>query len=80
MTTTLTAPFKNDIVGSFLRPQKLKEAREQFKQGELDQAGLTAVEDACITDLIEKEKAVGLHAVTDGEFRRSWWHLDFLWG
>ena len=80
MTTTLTAPFKNDIVGSFLRPQKLKEARKQFKQGELDQAGLTAVEDACITDLIEKEKAVGLHAVTDGEFRRSWWHLDFLWG
>lgn len=77
---TKNAPFKNDIVGSFLRPQALKDARAQFVAGELDQAALTQVENQWISDLIDKQRAVGLHAVTDGEFRRSWWHLDFLWG
>ena len=77
---TKPAPFKNDIVGSFLRPAELKAARAKFVAGELDQAALTAVENHWIADLIEKERAAGLHAVTDGEFRRSWWHLDFLWG
>ena len=80
MTENLRAPYRYDIVGSFLRPARLKAARADFKAGKLDQAALTKVEDECITDLIEKEKAVGFHAVTDGEFRRSWWHLDFLWG
>ena len=69
-----------DIVGSFLRPAALKQAREQFAQGELDQAGLTKVEDAAIKDLVAKEAAVGLKVVTDGEFRRSYWHLDTFWG
>lgn len=73
-------PFRNDIVGSFLRPAKLKAARHQFKNGAIGKEKLTQVENECIKDLIAKEKAVGLHAVTDGEFRRSWWHLDFLWG
>lgn len=78
--STFKAPFRYDIVGSFLRPQGLKEARAKFAKGELSREELTKVEDQFITDLIQKEKAVGLHAVTDGEFRRSWWHLDFLWG
>lgn len=74
-----TPPFRYDIVGSFLRPQALKEARKKFAEGEITAAELRAAEDREITALVEKEKAVGLHAVTDGEFRRSWWHLDFLW-
>ena len=69
-----------DIVGSFLRPAALKQAREQFARGELDQAGLTKVEDAAIKDLVAKEAAAGLKVVTDGEFRRSYWHLDTFWG
>lgn len=76
----MTAPFKNDIVGSFLRPQELKAARQKYFAGELDRDALTAVEDRLITDLVQKEVDNGLQAVTDGEFRRSWWHLDFLWG
>lgn len=80
MTTQLRAPYRYDIVGSFLRPAALKDARAKYKAGEIGHTALQQVEDQCITDLIKKEKAVGLHAVTDGEFRRSWWHLDFLWG
>lgn len=72
------APFRFDIVGSFLRPDYLKEARAQFAAGNITQEELTATEDKAIIELIEKEKAVGLNAVTDGEFRRSMWHLDFL--
>lgn len=78
--TKLSAPYRYDIVGSFLRPQELKDARAKFKAGELSKEELTKVEDKWISDLVAKEKAVGLKAVTDGEFRRSWWHLDFLWG
>lgn len=72
-------PNKYDVVGSFLRPAKLKEAREAFAAGTLDAAALKAVEDECITDLIAKEKATGLRFITDGEFRRATWHLDFMW-
>lgn len=73
-------PFRWDVVGSFLRPQELKKAREQYKQGEITQAALTKVEDQAIIKLIKKEKELGLNAVTDGEFRRRWWHLDFIAG
>lgn len=69
-----------DIVGSFLRPQALKEARAKFAKGAISRAALTKVEDQEIEKLIKKEEDLGLKAVTDGEFRRSWWHLDFLWG
>lgn len=72
------APFRYDVVGSFLRPAELKEARAQFAKGEIDAAALTAVEDKAIAELVEQEKASGLKAVTDGEFRRSMWHLDYL--
>lgn len=71
-------PFKNDSVGSFLRPAALKNAREQYKKQEITQAELRAIEDDAIIDLIEKQKKYGLKAVTDGEFRRRWWHLDYI--
>lgn len=79
-TKRTVSPFRYDVVGSFLRPAELKEARAQFKEGKINHDQLKAVEDKCIIDLIKKEENVGLKAVTDGEFRRSWWHLDFLWG
>ncbi|MFC4770725.1 5-methyltetrahydropteroyltriglutamate--homocysteine S-methyltransferase [Enterococcus hermanniensis] len=80
MTKRTTSPFTYDIVGSFLRPEKLKAARTAFEVGEVDREYLTKIEDEAIIDLIKKEEAAGLKAVTDGEFRRSWWHLDFFWG
>lgn len=73
------APFRYDIVGSFLRKQELKQAREQYTAGALSADELKEVEDRCIRSLVEGEKAVGLRAVTDGEYRRAFWHLDFLW-
>ncbi|HEY1362899.1 MAG TPA: 5-methyltetrahydropteroyltriglutamate--homocysteine S-methyltransferase [Xanthobacteraceae bacterium] len=73
-------PFRADHVGSLLRPAVLKEAREKRARGEISQAELKAVEDREIERAISKQEEVGLRAVTDGEFRRSWWHLDFLWG
>jgi 5-methyltetrahydropteroyltriglutamate--homocysteine methyltransferase len=73
-------PFRADQVGSLLRPAVLKEARQRRAAGELDAAGLAAVEDREIERAIAKQQALGLSAVTDGELRRSWWHLDFLWG
>lgn len=72
-------PNRYDVVGSFLRPAKLKQAREDFSAGAIDAAALKAVEDECITDLIAKEKKAGLRFITDGEFRRATWHLDFMW-
>jgi 5-methyltetrahydropteroyltriglutamate--homocysteine methyltransferase len=78
-TSTLKQPpYTYDIVGSFLRPERLKNARAEYAAEKIDQAQLTAVEDECIAELVQKEKAAGLRAVTDGEFRRAMWHLDFL--
>ena len=74
------APFRADIVGSFLRPQAVKDARAAYVAGKLDASGLKAVEDEAIRDLVAKQKAAGLQVITDGEFRRSYWHLDFMWG
>ncbi|MBP2654553.1 MAG: methionine synthase (cobalamin-independent) [Firmicutes bacterium] len=79
-TKRTSAPFRYDIVGSFLRPQAIKEARETFATGKITQTELTCVEDDEIMKLIDKQKKIGLKAVTDGEFRRSYWHLDFFWG
>ncbi|WP_321383327.1 5-methyltetrahydropteroyltriglutamate--homocysteine S-methyltransferase [uncultured Enterococcus sp.] len=75
-----TIPFRWDQVGSLLRPEALKNAREQFKQGHISKEALTKVEDEEIIKIIEKQKEIGLSAVTDGEFRRRWWHLDFIAG
>lgn len=73
-------PFRYDIVGSFLRTQAIKEARAKFASQEITAEQLKQVEDEEIVKLVQKQKEVGLKAVTDGEFRRSWWHLDFFWG
>lgn len=73
-------PFTYDIVGSFLRPAQLKQARADYKNGKIDDAQLHAIEDECIQKLVQKEEAVGLKDVTDGEFRRSMWHMDFFEG
>jgi 5-methyltetrahydropteroyltriglutamate--homocysteine methyltransferase len=73
-------PFRADHVGSLLRPQALQKARAEFARGAIDAAELAAVEDREIERLVARQESVGLRAVTDGELRRSWWHLDFLWG
>ncbi len=80
MTQRSKPPFRADHVGSLLRPAALKQAREQHARGEIDAAALKAVEDREIERVIKSQEDVGLQAITDGEFRRSWWHLDFLWG
>jgi 5-methyltetrahydropteroyltriglutamate--homocysteine methyltransferase len=73
-------PFRADHVGSILRTAPLKEAREKWYAGKLPDAELKAVEDVEIRKIIAKQEEVGLEAITDGEFRRSWWHMDFLEG
>ena len=73
-------PFRADHVGSLLRPKALHEARAKFAKGEISASDLKAIEDREIERVIKKQEDVGLQAITDGEFRRSWWHLDFLWG
>ena len=73
-------PFRADHVGSLLRPAVLKEARARSVKGEIGAAQLKAIEDREIARVIKKQEEVGLQSITDGEFRRSWWHLDFLWG
>jgi 5-methyltetrahydropteroyltriglutamate--homocysteine methyltransferase len=73
-------PLRADHVGSLLRPRRLSEARQEWKDGALPADELAAIEDECITDLAAREASVGLRSITDGEFRRDWWHLDFLSG
>ena len=77
---TMRAPYRYDYVGSFLRPEKLKEARKQYENQEIEYTALKKVEDECITELVTKQKQAGYHFITDGEFRRTWWHMDFFWG
>lgn len=76
----LQTPFRYDYVGSFLRPERLKKARADFESGMINPSQLKEVEDECILDLVSKIKDLGYHVITDGEFRRSTWHLDFMWG
>lgn len=78
--TKQQAPFRVDHVGSFLRPKELVEAREKFANGKITREELTAVEDKTIQEIVKKQIAAGLQGVTDGEFRRAYWHLDFFWG
>jgi 5-methyltetrahydropteroyltriglutamate--homocysteine methyltransferase len=73
------APFRADHVGSLLRPPALTRARAEFKAGHLDAEALRAAEDAAILDVIELQREVGLQTVTDGEFRRTSWHMDFIY-
>lgn len=78
MTQRTRPPYRADQVGSFLRPQALKDARAKRGKGEITAAQLKAVEDEEIKKLIGKQEEVGMQLATDGEFRRSWWHFDFL--
>lgn len=78
--STLKTPFRYDFVGSFLRPEKLKEAKKNFEEGKITQDELNQITDDCVCDVVAKQKAAGFHAITDGEFRRKFWHLDFMWG
>jgi 5-methyltetrahydropteroyltriglutamate--homocysteine methyltransferase len=73
-------PFRADQVGSLLRPEELKQARAARAQGRIGADELRAVEDRLIREVVRKQESVGLRAVTDGEFRRAWWHFDFLAG
>jgi 5-methyltetrahydropteroyltriglutamate--homocysteine methyltransferase len=72
-------PFRADHVGSLLRPPALLEARERFAAGTLDADGLRAAEDAAIRDVVAMQEEVGLQSATDGEFRRTSWHMDFIY-
>jgi 5-methyltetrahydropteroyltriglutamate--homocysteine methyltransferase len=76
----LTLPCRADHVGSLLRPSRLKSARADFEHGRIDADALRRIEDQCIREVVAKQEAIGLQAVTDGEFRRSWWHFDYLAG
>ena len=78
MSTRATPPFRADHVGSFLRPKRLLDAREKHRKGELNAAGLRAVEDDAIADIVKSQQDVGLQSITDGEFRRTYFHIDFL--
>jgi 5-methyltetrahydropteroyltriglutamate--homocysteine methyltransferase len=76
--TANKAPFRADQVGSLLRPPELRLARERYKRNEITAAQLRLAEDEAIRDAVKQQEAIGIQAVTDGEFRRDWWHLDFL--
>jgi 5-methyltetrahydropteroyltriglutamate--homocysteine methyltransferase len=72
-------PFRADHVGSLLRPPELLEAREAHAAGRLDDAGLKEAEDEAIRDVVRMQEEAGLQSVTDGEFRRASWHMDFIY-
>ena len=75
----LYTPFRYDFVGSFLRPEYLKKARADYEAGAMSAEELKKTEDKAITELVAKQKEAGYHVITDGEFRRATWHLDFMW-
>ena len=78
MTQRKTPPFRADHVGSLLRPQELHDARDKARAGKMSAAELKAVQDRHIREVVAKQESVGMQAVTDGEYRRDWWHIDFL--
>ena len=80
MSNNIKVPCRYDFVGSFLRPDYLKKARADFENGTITAEQLKEVEDKAILDLVAKQKKAGYHIITDGEFRRATWHLDFMWG
>ena len=71
-------PFRADHVGSLLRPPAIHVARGRRAHGEIDDAELRGIEDTAIAEMIPKLEATGIQSITDGEFRREWFHLDFL--
>src|SRR5436190_8565742 len=71
-------PFRADHVGSFLRPPELLAARERSQKREISKAELRTVEDRAIAEIVRMQEAIGLQGITDGEFRRTYFHIDFL--
>jgi 5-methyltetrahydropteroyltriglutamate--homocysteine methyltransferase len=78
MTARTAPPFRADHVGSFLRPAALLDARERFRKGEIAKAELRRAEDDAIRDIVRYQEGLGLTGITDGEFRRTYFHIDFL--
>src|SRR5712671_936743 len=74
----MTPPFRADHVGSLLRPAALAQARQRWKKGALEEEAFREIEERAILDAVAQQEAIGLESITDGEFRRDWWHLDFL--
>src|SRR4029453_1708961 len=79
MTSRTTPPFRADHVGSLLRPPKLLQARADKAEGRIDAADLRAIEDEAIREVVAMQADVGLRSATDGEFRRTSWHMDFIY-
>lgn len=73
-------PCRYDFVGSFLRPQEVKQAKADYAEGKISEEEKDRIIDAAIADVVKKQKELGYHVITDGEFRRTYWHLDFMWG
>jgi len=80
MTQRTAPPFRADHVGSLLRPVELHEARAKANRGEMSAEALRALQDKHIREAVAKQESVGMQVVTDGEFRRDWWHIDFIHG
>ena len=76
--STLKTPFRYDFVGSFLRPQALKDAKAAYQDGQITKEAFDKVVNEEITKVVAKQKELGFHVITDGEFRRTFWHLDFM--
>jgi len=76
----INTPFRYDFVGSFLRPQVLKDARVKYQDRKISKEEFDKVVNEEITKVVAKQKELGFHVITDGEFRRTFWHLDFMWG
>ena len=73
-------PYRYDFVGSFLRPQEVKQAKADYSEGKITKEECDAIVDKAFTEVVAKLKELGFHIITDGEFRRTYWHLDFMWG
>src|SRR5258708_12629071 len=80
MTQRTAPPFRADHVGSLLRPVELHEARAKANRGEMSAEVLRALQDKHIREAVAKQESLGMQVVTDGEFRRDWWHIDFIHG
>ena len=76
----LQEPFRYDYVGSFLRPEKVKKAKALYEDGKIEKEELDETINEAIREVVAKQKDLGFHVITDGEFRRTYWHLDFMWG
>ena len=73
-------PYRYDFVGSFLRPQEVKQAKADYSEGKITKEACDAIIDKAVAEVVAKQKELGFHIITDGEFRRTYWHLDFMWG